>query len=561
MHCAWRCLRPLPSRPLASSCRSEPSIIALFGACHRTMTSSSAATAAPRSYNDAIDSLNSLQTPFAIIEARRKAGVRPDAASIAEMQVYLRRIGYAPSDLDPLNVIHVAGTKGKGSTCAFTASILEQHQKLAKSRTRNRIGLFTSPHLVAVRERIRIDGSPISEDLFARYFFEVWDRLGAAEVRDGAHIIDRRLGIPMAPRPIYSRYLTLMSYHVFLSEGINVAVYETGIGGEFDATNIVERPVASGISTLGIDHVFALGDTVEKIAWHKAGIMKPGSPAFTIEQVPAAEQVLRDRAAQKGVDLTVLEIDPRLESVVIRPDAMFQKKNATLAIFLAQAALQRLDPEFKELKDLTTLPKQFVDGLEQVVWRGRCEVKNEGPVTWHIDGAHTVDSLKMAARWFTGECETIRKSPSSTTSIVETTHLNQALIFNQQGREEAVQFLEGISSTLSSKHQRFQHVIFCSNVTYAATGYKRDFVNHQYDPEAIKALTAQHGFAEKWRTLDPQANITVVPTIEDAIELVRNLGVQMFEASAGQEKVQALITGSLHLVGGALGILEGVDAL
>ncbi|KAI1282862.1 tetrahydrofolylpolyglutamate synthase [Xylaria sp. FL0933] len=511
----------------------------------RTMATQATQATEParRTYNDAIDALNSLQTPYAIIEARRKAGIRPDATSIAEMRVYLRRIGYSPSDLDRLNVLHVAGTKGKGSTCAFTASILAHYQR-AHALPR-RIGLFTSPHLIAVRERIRIDGAPVSEELFARYFFDVWDRLGDAENREGPMVIDERLGVPTPPRPIYSRYLTLMSYHVFLQEGVDVAVFETGIGGEYDATNIVERPLATGISTLGIDHVFALGDTVEKIAWHKAGIMKPGSAAFTIEQVPEAARVLQERAEAKGVSLKVLGVDPRLAGVKIRPNALFQKKNASLGIALAETALQKLDPSYKY--DPSTLSKEFVDGLEQVVWRGRCEVKVEGPVVWHIDGAHTVDSLKMATKWFAGEC--LAKSGP------------KALIFNQQGREEAVHFLEGMITALRAHGQgtddAFEHVVFCTNVTHAQSGYKRDFVNHQYDPEAIKALTAQHGFAQKWAALDPKANITVVPTIEDAINHVRSLG-----ASVGDKQtVQALITGSLHLVGGALAILEGADAL
>ncbi|KAI0410157.1 tetrahydrofolylpolyglutamate synthase [Xylaria palmicola] len=501
------------------------------------------ATQTGRGYNDAIDALNSLQTPYAIVEARRKAGIRPDATSIAEMRVYLRRIGYSPSDLDRLNILHVAGTKGKGSTCAFAASILAQYQRA--HNVPRKIGFFTSPHLIAVRERIRINDAPVSEELFARYFFEVWDRLGDAEAREGPMALDERLGVPTPARPIYARYLTLMSYHVFLQTGVNAAVYETGIGGEYDATNIVERPLASGITTLGIDHVFALGPTVEAIAWHKAGIMKQGSAAFTVEQLPSAAQVLQERANEKGVSLQVLDVDPRLNGVNIRPDALFQKKNASLGIALAEAALQKLDPSFQ--LSVSALPKEFVDGLEQVVWRGRCEVKAEPPIIWHIDGAHTVDSLKMATRWFAGECAT-RSGP-------------KALIFNQQGREEAVQFLEGMITALKTHGQglndAFEHVVFCTNVTHAKTGYKRDFVNHQYDPEAIKALTAQHGFAEKWATLDPKARITVVPTIEDAINHVRGLGASVGEGQA----VQAFITGSLHLVGGALAILEGAGAL
>lgn len=459
------------------------------------------------------------------------------------MRVYLRRIGYSLSDLDRLNILHVAGTKGKGSTCAFTASILVHYQR-AHAIPR-KVGLFTSPHLIAVRERIRIDGAPVGEELFARYFFDVWDRLGDAENREGPVTIDERIGVPMPPRPIYARYLTLMSYHLFLQEGVDVAVYETGIGGEYDATNIVERPLASGISSLGIDHVFALGNTVEKIAWHKAGIMKPGSTAFTIKQAPEAAQVLQERADAKGVQLKVLHVDPRLSGVHIRPDALFQKKNASLGIALAETALQKLDPGFKP--DPSTLPKEFVDGLEQVVWRGRCEVKTEGKVVWHIDGAHTVDSLKMATKWFAEECHT-KSGP-------------KVLIFNQQGREEAVHFLEGMITALKTYGEgtddAFAHVVFCTNVTHAETGYKRDFVNHQYDADAIKALTAQHGFAEKWAALDPKANIAVLPTIEDAINHVRGLSTSLGEG----QTVQALITGSLHLVGGALAILEGADAL
>ncbi|KAI1762314.1 FolC bifunctional protein [Hypoxylon sp. FL1150] len=493
-----------------------------------------------RTYNDAIDALNSLQTPYAIVQARRKAGIRPDAASVAEMQVYLRRVGYAPSDLKRLNIVHVAGTKGKGSTCAFVASILSQYQKLHSAPSK--LGLFTSPHLIAVRERIKINGASIGEELFARYFFEVWDKLGEAEEREGQTVVDQRLGIPMPTRPVYSRYLTLMSYYLYLQEGVDCAVYETGIGGEFDATNIVENPVASGISTLGIDHVFALGDTIEKIAWHKAGIIKTGSPAFTIEQVPEAAEVLKERAKEKGVTLKILDIDPRLKGVNVRPDALFQKKNASLGIALAEAALQKLSPNTNI--DSSQLPQQFVDGLEQVVWRGRCEVKVEGPIIWHVDGAHTVDSLKMATRWFAGEC------------AERTGH--KALIFNQQGRDEAVHFLEGIISSLKAQGQgAFDHVVFCTNVTYAETGYKRDFVNYQYDPAAVKALTAQRAFAEKWSALDPQAKVVVLPTIEDAINHVRALGKT--EVRQG-ETIQALITGSLHLVGGALSILEGVDA-
>jgi folylpolyglutamate synthase/dihydrofolate synthase len=289
-----------------------------------------------------------------------------------------------------LNIVHVAGTKGKGSTCAYVDSILSQYRK--SHDIPHKVGLFTSPHLIAVRERIRINSSPISADLFTKYFFEVWDRLEASP-SDSA---------PPFEKPVYFRYLTLMSYHVFLQERVDTAIYEVGMGGEYDSTNIVERPAVTGISTLGIDHTFNLGETVDKIAWHKAGIQKKGVPSFTVPQLPAAMEVVKRRAEERGVEaFTVVDIDQRLESVKIRPDAAFQKGNASLAIALTETVLKKLDPKFETNPD--SLPPEFVAGLEQVVWRGRCEKKVEEYVTWYLDGAHTADSIVVAAKWFGSE--------------------------------------------------------------------------------------------------------------------------------------------------------------
>jgi folylpolyglutamate synthase len=216
--------------------------------------------------------------------------------------------------------------------------------------------------------------------------------------------------------------------------------------------------VVSGISTLGIDHVFVLGETVEEIAWHKAGIMKTGSKAWSVQQVPEAEEVLRSRAREKGVELSFVGVDRRLGGVSVRPAAEFQKRNASLGIVLAEEVLRKIDPGF--VVDEEKLPREFVDGIEKVVWRGRCEVKVEKGVTWYVDGAHTVDSLKVAGRWFAGEVKG-RQGP-------------KALIFNQQGRTEAVDFLEGLYDGVKGEDGRaFDHVVFCTNVTYAQAGYKR----------------------------------------------------------------------------------------
>jgi folylpolyglutamate synthase len=155
-----------------------------------------------------------------------------------------------------------------------------------------KIGLFTSPHLKAVNERIQVNSVPIPEDDFAHYFWQVWDRLEASAKKEG---------LDAANKPAYFRYLTLMAWHAFLEMKVDAAIVEVGIGGEHDGTNIIPSPTCTGVSSLGIDHVSILGDTVESIAWHKGGIFKKGVAALTVEQPPGALDVLRQRAEERGV--------------------------------------------------------------------------------------------------------------------------------------------------------------------------------------------------------------------------------------------------------------------
>lgn len=122
-----------------------------------------------------------------------------------------------------------------------------------------------------------------------------------------------------------------------------------------------------------------------------------------------------------------------------------------------------------------------------------------------------------------------------------------------------MQFLDIIHGALRRPGQQhaLDHVVFCTNVTYSSTGYARDFVNHGFDPKQIQNMTMQRRFADKWSSLDPGADVRVMPTIEDAVAFARRLG----DGLLGGEKLQVFVTGSLHLVGGVLGVLEGADAL
>src|ERR1700694_5719103 len=174
------------------------------------------------------------------------------------------------ADINNLNIIHVAGTKGKGSTCAFVESFLRVHGE--RTGFPQKTGLYTSPHLIYPEERIRINFEPISKDLFAKYFFEVCEGLSQHSSDDSESV------------PRYLQLYALLSFHTFIREGVDVAVYETHHGGEYDATNVVEKPVVSVITPIDEDHVDQLGPSVANIAWHKAGILKAGAPAFSALQ-------------------------------------------------------------------------------------------------------------------------------------------------------------------------------------------------------------------------------------------------------------------------------------
>src|SRR6185295_12038971 len=164
--------------------------------------------------------------------------------------------------------LHIAGTKGKGSTAHLAEAILRE----AGYRT----GLYTSPHLVDMRERIRLDGVPLSEEDFTRTMAEMEPQL-------------RRL------RPTYFETMTAAAFLVFAHRGVDYAVVEVGLGGRLDATNVI-LPAACAITTIDYDHMDKLGHTIREIAGEKAGILKPGVPVVSSPQPPAALRVLRERS-------------------------------------------------------------------------------------------------------------------------------------------------------------------------------------------------------------------------------------------------------------------------
>ncbi|OMJ08583.1 putative folylpolyglutamate synthase, partial [Smittium culicis] len=176
--------------------------------------------------------------------------------------------------------------------------------------------LFSSPHLVSVTERIRIDGKQISRHKFTEYFYQVYESLSKEAERDSCNDPENivaseafKVGdnaqdthqLPVRTMPQYFAFLTILAFYSWLKEGVNAAVVEVGIGGEYDSTNIIPSPTTTAITSIGLDHVDILGRDIPSISWHKAGIMKPNSTIIVHPDTqPEALRVFQSRAEEKS---------------------------------------------------------------------------------------------------------------------------------------------------------------------------------------------------------------------------------------------------------------------
>ncbi|KAI8922827.1 Mur ligase [Entophlyctis helioformis] len=512
-----------------------------------------------RDYATAIHLLNSLQTNAAILEAVRKQGSLLNTMSLPEFRGFVQRIGYKPSDLNSLAIIHVAGTKGKGSTSAFCESILRKteiagHNGLSRPL---KTGLYTSPHLKEVRERIRINGSPVSKELFANHFFNVWDKLEATKASTLSQCPRQPTSSPTATQPAvvdrdhpdkpnYFRYLTLMSFHLFMQEKVDVVILETGVGGEYDCTNFIEKPVACGITSLGFDHMSILGETIDKIAWHKAGIIKVGladAPIITAPQVPEAISVIRERAkerkASKLIEISDQDIKSLADIKLGLPGA-HQRSNAAVARALCQewiAARQAAGAS------VHATPDTIQAGLQDARWPGRCQhvrTPKFANIDWYIDGAHTPESLTVCAEWFRDVV-----TSSTTASATEPVYL----VFNcTHGREGSRLFPPLIEMF---KNVPLAGVVFCTNTPFEVMPTtESDMTNHTVMPDP--ELKAQASLRDTWTALTQGMDafagtrVDVAGSVEAAATLI--------DGREGAKRV--LVTGSLHLLGSLLTYLD-----
>ena len=252
-------------------------------------------------------------------------------------------------------VIHVAGTNGKGSVCAMIEAIA----RAAGYRT----GLFTSPHLVSFRERVRVNGEKISEDEVAG---------GLTEIRG--------LICNWDPHPTFFEIATALALQHFQTTRCEILVLETGMGGRLDATNAVQSSV-SVITPIDFDHEKWLGHSIDQIAKEKAGILKPRTPVISAPQRPEAEVIIRQRAEQYDAPLQFVNDRWTKTRIALRGD--HQKMNAALAIAALQAA------------DIQVTDEAIARGLSSVEWPARFQIWNERIV---IDGAHNPAGAKILAQ-------------------------------------------------------------------------------------------------------------------------------------------------------------------
>ena len=269
----------------------------------------------------------------------------------------MRECGNPQKDL---KVIQIAGTNGKGSVCA----ILEKIYRTAGYKT----GLFTSPHLNRLNERIRINGIAIEN----QEIYNFLNKFGRCVIRTDSSFFET---------------ITALSFWLFKKHNVDIAIMETGLGGRLDSVTVCE-PIATGITKIAMDHVEVLGDSIEKIAFEKAGIMKKNIPCFTLPQDANAMAVLKTYAME--VDCPLEVINPK-QNVSIALHGEHQSQNLGLAVSIV-----------KDLDQYNIDKNQISIAIESLKWYGRYQVLSGEPKII-FDVGHNSNGISAFLKTFTSE--------------------------------------------------------------------------------------------------------------------------------------------------------------
>lgn len=306
------------------------------------------------------------------IDAAGLLGSKPGLSRISELCCKLG------NPQDKVRFVHVAGTNGKGSVCAMLSEILIS----AGLKT----GLFTSPHLCFFEERIRINGEPIQKERLAEIIGKISRR--AEEMSD---------------KPTEFEIATAAAFLYFAEENCDIAVLETGLGGRLDSTNIIKKPLLSVITGIALDHTAVLGDTVEKIAAEKAGIIKSGRPAVIADCPAAAKEVLMEKAKSEGCEIIFAD-EKRIKDKTFSLSGTRFTAKPYGEISLSLAGINQLGNAAVAIAAAESLKKSGVPlteenikkGLAGTVWQARFELLSKSPAIIY-DGAHNPQGAEALA--------------------------------------------------------------------------------------------------------------------------------------------------------------------
>ena len=329
-------------------------------------------------YTQAIAYLNDLVNFEILPESRHKT-------SIEDIDRFREMLGNLGNPHQDYPIVHIAGTKGKGSTAAILSSVLQ--------KAGYKVGLYTSPHLITVRERIRINDADITKERFAGLMSLI------SSIPDSL-----RIGEQAAFRTVFE-HLTAIAMLVFSRNRVDIAIIETGLGGRLDSTVVVD-PILSILTPIGLDHTALLGDTVEEIAAEKSYIIKNGVPVISAPQLPEVLEVFERRAKNVNAEMVIapglseyiaFEVSTQMtkfttsrkwlngEPVDFNLHGEFQLVNASTVL----CAIESLRNNGFEIDLLSVL-----SGFKSVQWKGRMDI-HENHCTVVLDGAHNVLGIEV----------------------------------------------------------------------------------------------------------------------------------------------------------------------
>lgn len=297
--------------------------------------------------------------------------------TLEHTKTFLKRLGNPAADR---KIVHVAGTNGKGSVCAYLQAILMAEGK--------RTGFFTSPHLVSVNERIRVDNIQIDKETFLKVFRKVL-KIVRQMVEDGIE------------HPSYFEFLFGMGMTAFAETDVEYIILETGLGGRLDATNAIDNPALAIITSISLDHTAILGDTIEKIAGEKAGIIKPGVPVFFDGSSKKAAEVIKAKASELGVSCREVTKNAYEIQEVHRKYIAFSRRSAydkdvifqvpMCGCYQAMNAELALEASEYLLAGEEIHMDRWKEALAELHWEGRME-RVGAHIT--VDGAHNPGAME-----------------------------------------------------------------------------------------------------------------------------------------------------------------------